>query len=102
MVQGVNSVEARIARRFDGLSPQLRRAASYVLAHPDEVATHSLRQVSRAAKIAPPTLSRLARALDCESYEAFREICVTCHQRLGGGPLEWEAFFVKPDLEIEK
>lgn len=57
------------------LSPQQRLAASYVLDHPDEVATRSLRQVARAANIAPPTLSRLVRALDCDSYEAFREIC---------------------------
>ena len=74
-MQAAHSIEARIARRFDGLSPQLRRAASYVLEHPDEVASRSLRQISRAAEIAPPTLSRLARALDCDSYEQLREIC---------------------------
>ncbi|MDA7947057.1 MAG: MurR/RpiR family transcriptional regulator [Hyphomicrobiaceae bacterium] len=61
--------------RFDGLSPQLRRAAEFVVEHPDEVATRTLRQVAKAADITPPTLSRLARALDCETYEDLREIC---------------------------
>ena len=74
-LQGSASIEARIAKRFDRLSPQLRRAASFVLAHPDEVASRSLRQISRTAEVAPPTLSRLARALECESYEELREIC---------------------------
>ena len=31
--------------RLDGLSPKLRIAAEFVMAHPDEVATRALRQV---------------------------------------------------------
>ena len=61
--------------RMDGLSPRLRSAAEFVTAHPDEVATHTLRQVAKAANLTPPTLSRLARALDFGSYEELREIC---------------------------
>ncbi len=61
--------------RLDGLSPKLRIAAEFVMAHPDEVATRALRQVAKAANLTPPTLSRLARALDCETYEELREIC---------------------------
>jgi DNA-binding MurR/RpiR family transcriptional regulator len=61
--------------RMDGLSPRLRSAAEFVAAHPDEVATHTLRQVAKAANLTPPTLSRLARALDCETYEDLRELC---------------------------
>ena len=61
--------------RMSGLSPKLRSAAEFVVAHPDEVATRTLRQVAKAANLTPPTLSRLARALDCETYEDLREIC---------------------------
>lgn len=61
--------------RLDDLSPKLRSAAEFVVAHPDEVATRTLRQVAKAANLTPPTLSRLARALDCETYEELREIC---------------------------
>ena len=45
------------------------------MANPDEVATRTLRQIAKAANLTPPTLSRLARALDCETYEDLREIC---------------------------
>ncbi len=61
--------------RLDDLSPKLKSAAEFVVAHPDEVATRTLRQVAKAANLTPPTLSRLARALDCETYEDLREIC---------------------------
>lgn len=61
--------------RFDGLSPRLQAAAEFIAAHPEEVATRSLRHVARSANLTPPTLSRLARALDCETYEDLREIC---------------------------
>jgi len=61
--------------RLDGLSPKLRSAAEFVVAHPDEIATRTLRQIAKAANLTPPTLSRLARALDCNTYEDLREIC---------------------------
>lgn len=70
-----NSIEDRVAARLDGLSPRLRSAAAFVAAHPEEVATRTLRQVARAANLTPPTLSRLARALGCGNYEELREIC---------------------------
>lgn len=69
------SIQDRIMSRFDGLSPKLRRAAEFVAAHPDEVATRTLRQVAKTANLTPPTLSRLARALEFETYEDLREIC---------------------------
>ena len=53
----------RVAAGYAGLSPQLRRAADFVAANGQEVATRSLRQVAAAAGVTPPTLSRLARAL---------------------------------------
>ncbi|MEM7429115.1 MAG: MurR/RpiR family transcriptional regulator [Pseudomonadota bacterium] len=70
-----NQLQTRVAARMETLSPQLRRAASFVAAHPEEVATRSLRQIAGAAKVAPQTMSRLARALDCGGYEELRELC---------------------------
>ena len=64
-----------IAARLPSLSPQLRHAAQYILDHPDDVAMHSLRAIARSAGVTPPTISRLARALDCENYEVLRERC---------------------------
>lgn len=67
-------IETRIARRYGGLSHKLQEAADYVIAHPVEVATRSLRSVSAASQVSPATFSRLARALDFDSYEALREM----------------------------
>ena len=64
----------RVAAGYAGLSPQLRRAADFIAANGQEVATRSLRQVAAAAGVTPPTLSRLARALGFDSYEALREL----------------------------
>jgi len=74
-LQASASIQDRIMFRLDDLSPKLRLAAEFVMAHPDEIATRALRQVAKAANLTPPTLSRLARALDCETYEDLREIC---------------------------
>ena len=68
-------IQDRVATRFDALSPQLQRAANYVVAHPEEVATRSLRRVASEANVAPQTMSRLARALEFEGYEQLRDIC---------------------------
>ena len=67
-------LEARIANRYGDLSGKLRAAADYVVAHPVEIATRSLRSVSAASNVSPATLSRLARALDFDSYEEMREL----------------------------
>jgi len=64
-----------VAARLPDLSPQLQRAADYLLEHPDEVAMHSLRGVARKIGVTPPTLSRLARALNCQGYEDLRNRC---------------------------
>lgn len=64
-----------VSRRAPGLSPQLRRAADYLLRHPEEVAMRGLRDVAHEIGVAPPTLTRLARALDCKDYEEMRDLC---------------------------
>ncbi len=69
------SIRDQVVQRFSSLSPQLRRAAQFVLDHPDEVATRSLRHVARKADLPPPTFSRLARAMGYEAYDQLREHC---------------------------
>ncbi|ASP22717.1 HTH-type transcriptional regulator HexR [Antarctobacter heliothermus] len=70
----VERLETRIARRYGSLSQKLQVAADYVIAHPVEVATRSLRSISSASGVSPATFSRLARALEFDSYEALREM----------------------------
>lgn len=69
------SIRDQIMARVGTLSPKLRSAAEYVASHPGEIATRSLRQIARSADLNPPTLSRLARALDFKNYEDLRETC---------------------------
>ena len=70
-----SSIHDRIGRYFDTLSPQLKHAARFVAEHPQMVAMRSLRHIASAAKLSPPTFSRLARTVGCADYEALREIC---------------------------
>jgi DNA-binding MurR/RpiR family transcriptional regulator len=70
-----SSLQDRIAVHFDRLSPQLKVAARYVAEHPQEVAMRSLRQIASTVALPPPTFTRLARSVGCETYEELREMC---------------------------
>ena len=63
----------RISDIYEGLSPQLQRAARYALDNPSDIGLASLRQVARRAAVTPNTLMRLARAVGFDGYSAFRE-----------------------------
>lgn len=58
--------------RFEHLSPELQRAARWVQAHPAELGLQSMRQSALAAGVVPATMTRLARALGLEGFEAMR------------------------------
>ena len=65
--------EQRLAERYDMLSTRLKAAGDYVVGHPVDVATRSLRAVSQESGVAPATFSRLARALGYNSFEELRD-----------------------------
>ena len=58
---------------LEELSPQIRRAALYVLGNPGTIAVTSMRSVAEAAGVKPNTLVRMARAAGFPGYEEFRE-----------------------------
>lgn len=68
-----DDLSRQIAEMFPRLSPQLQRAAHYVLQRPDDVALNSMRKIAADAKVHPSTMVRLARAFDFESYTGFRD-----------------------------
>ncbi len=70
-----DNVQERIARHYSELSGRLKEAADYVVTHPLDVATRSLRAVSASAELAPATFTRLSRSLGFSSYEEMRELC---------------------------
>ena len=63
----------RVADHYPELSPQLKRAAQYLLDNVNEIGINSMRQVANDASVHPNTLVRLARAIGFESYEGLRE-----------------------------
>lgn len=67
------SLEDRVAEHYGTLSSQLRKAADYVVAHPLDVSSRSLRSISDASHVSPATFSRLARALGFASFEDMRD-----------------------------
>lgn len=58
--------------RFESLSPELQRAARWVREHPAELGLQSMRQSAHMAGVSPATMTRLARALGLDSFEAMR------------------------------
>ncbi len=57
---------------FENLSPELQRAARWVREHPAELGLQSMRQSAHVAGVSPATMTRLARALGLDSFDAMR------------------------------
>ena len=64
----------KIIDSFPGLPAQLGVAARYIVDNPDDVALLSMREQARRAGVQPWTMSRLAKRLGYEGYEAIRAL----------------------------
>lgn len=64
---------ARVRNGYDDLTPVLQRAARWVADNPADVCFLSLREQARRAAVAPPTMTRLARALGYASFQDFQD-----------------------------
>jgi len=62
-----------LAERLDELTPELRKAAAYVLENPNDVGVSSIREIADAADVQPNSFMRMARAVGFEGYDDFRE-----------------------------
>ncbi len=71
--QSTAPVLDRLVDRLADLSPQLRKAAEYVIDHPSHVGVSSIREIAEAAEVKPNTLVRMARAVGFEGFEDFRQ-----------------------------
>ena len=63
-----------VTRAYPRLSRQLKKCAAYILEHPSEVATLSMRQLAARAEVPPSTMNRLAKALGFRTYDEFRAL----------------------------
>ena len=63
-----------LSRTLPDLSPQLQRAATFILDNPGSVAVDSMRAMAAKADVSPPTMLRLAQRLGFDNYESFRDV----------------------------
>lgn len=62
----------RLAGELTDLTPEARKAATYVLENPRDVGVSTVREIAEAAKVKPNTVVRMARQVGFEGYEDFR------------------------------
>ncbi len=67
-----NLVLARLAEELSQLTPEARKAATYVLENPRDVGVSTVREIAEAANVKPNTIVRMARQVGFEGYEDFR------------------------------
>jgi len=70
----MDAVLRRLETVLDELPPHLRRAAGFILDHPQAVAVTSMRALAGEIGITPPTMLRLARRVGFDDYESFRAV----------------------------
>lgn len=58
---------------LDHLTPEMRKAAVYVLENPNDISVSSIREMAEAAAVKPNTLVRMARSVGFDGYDDFRE-----------------------------
>jgi DNA-binding MurR/RpiR family transcriptional regulator len=66
-------VLSALAHQFDDLTPELRKAAAYVLENPNDVGVSTIREIATAASVKPNSFVRMARSVGFDGYEDFRE-----------------------------
>jgi len=62
----------RLAQELPDLTPEARKAATYVLENPRDVGVSTVREIAQAANVKPNTVVRMARQVGFEGYEDFR------------------------------
>ena len=75
----------RIVAAFDAMPAQLQAAARYVLDRPSDVALLSMREQARQAGVQPATMTRLAKRLGLDGYEAVRAMYAETIRNAGPG-----------------
>lgn len=67
-----NTILERLMGELSGLTPEARKAATYVLENPRDVGVSTVREIAQAANVKPNTIVRMARQVGFEGYEDFR------------------------------
>ncbi len=67
-----NTILERLADELSELTPEARKAATYVLENPRDVGVSTVREIAEAANVKPNTIVRMARQVGFDGYEDFR------------------------------
>ncbi len=81
----LNAIVEHLTGLYPDLTPQVRKAAKYVLENPARVATQSMRQLASGAGVPPPTMVRLAKAVGFETWNELRGVYQSDYHRLSSG-----------------
>ena len=71
VARSYEQLKGSLSRLYPGLSPQLRRIATYALEHPHDMALDTVATLARGAGVQPSALVRFAQAL---GYDGFSEL----------------------------
>lgn len=63
-----------LAENFETMPPQMKIAARWIADHPADVALLSMREQARCSGVPLPTLSRLAKRLGFDGFEALKSV----------------------------
>lgn len=58
---------------YPALTPELQKAARFMVEHPEEIGLNSMRSVAREAGVKPATITRLTKTLGFGEYDKLRE-----------------------------
>lgn len=67
-----STILERLAQELSELTPEARKAATYVLENPRDVGVSTVREIAEAANVKPNTIVRMARQVGFEGYDDFR------------------------------
>lgn len=67
-------LKATIVEAYEAMPPRLQAAARYILDRPDDVALLSMREQARRAGVPAATMTRLAKRLGLDGYEAVKAL----------------------------
>lgn len=91
-----DSLQAHVVEQLPELSAELRKAARFLVDHPDDVALVSMRMLASRSDVTPTTFVRLARRLGFDDWAALRR---PFENRLRGGGTP---FAVRADALVQR
>jgi DNA-binding MurR/RpiR family transcriptional regulator len=73
MQPGYSNTIRLLVESFPELTPELQKAARFMVENPEEIGLNSMRTVAKEAGVKPATISRLSKSLGFEKYDQLRE-----------------------------